>query len=80
MTSRVFFGLTDDAVSLRVFAWGDRSVECGVLDCGWNDGDIPQSVCVIAVSCEYSLAMFENLEFIFAEKGEAAVITELSNG
>ena len=55
------FGLTDDAVSLRVFAWGNISVECGVLECHWNDRDIPQSVCVIAVSCEYLLAVFENL-------------------
>ena len=68
------FSLTDDSVSLRVFAWGDRSVECGVIDCRWNDGDIPQYVCVIAVSCEYFLAVFENLEFIFAEKDEAATV------
>ena len=36
-----FFGLTDDTVSLWVFAWDDRSVECGVLYCRWNDGDVP---------------------------------------
>ena len=75
-----FFGLADDAVSLRMFAWGDRSVEWGVLDCRWNDRDTPQSVCVIAVSCECLLAMFGNLEFIFAEKGEADIVAELSNG
>ena len=74
------FGLTDDNFSLWVFAWYDKSVECGVLYCRWNDGDVPQSVCVVAVSCEYFLAVFENLEFILAEKGEAAVIVELSNG
>ena len=34
---------------------------------------------MVAVSCEYLLAVFENLEFIFAEQGEAAVVAELSN-
>ena len=80
MTIPVFFGLTDDAVSLGVIAWDDSSVECGVLYCRWNDGGIPQSVCVVAVSCEYFPAVFENLEFIFAEKGEADIVAELSNG
>ena len=80
MTIHVFFGLTDDAVRLWMFEWDDRSVECGVLYCRWNDRDVPQSVCVVAVYCEHLLAVFENLEFIFAEKGEAAVVTELSNG
>ena len=74
------FGLTDDTVSLWVFAWNNSSVECGVLYCRWNDGDVPQSVFVVAVSCEYLLEIFENLEFIFAEKGEAAVVAEFSNG
>ena len=72
--------MTDDTVSLWVFAWDNRSVEFGVLYCLWNDGDIPQSVCVVAVSCEYLLAVFEKLEFIFSEKGKAAVVSELSNG
>ena len=49
------------------------------LYCCWNDGDVPQSFCVVAVSCEYLLAVFENLEFIFSEQGEAAVVAELSN-
>ena len=80
MTSRVFFGLTDDTVGLWVFAWYNSSVESVVIYCCWNDGDVAQSVCVVAVSCEYLLAVFENLEFIFAEKGEAAAVAELSNG
>ena len=75
-----YFGLTDDTVGLWVFAWDDRSVKSGVLYCCWNDGDVPQSVCVDAISCEYFLAVFENLEFIFSEKGEADVVVELSNG
>ena len=56
-----FFGLTDYAVFLLVFEWDDRSVECGVLYCCWNDGDVPKSVCVVAVSCEYLLALFKNM-------------------
>ena len=74
------FGLTDDTVSLWVFALDNRSVECGVIYCRWNDGDVPQSVCVVAVSCEYFLAMFENLELIFVKKGEAAVVAEFPYG
>ena len=70
----------DDTVSLWMFAWDYRSVDCAVIYCRWNDGDIPQSVCEVAVSCEYLLDVFENLEFIFAEKGEADVVAELSNG
>ena len=61
------FGLTDYAVFLWVFEWDNKSVECGVFYCCWNDGDVPQSVCVISVSCEYLMAVFENLDFIFAE-------------
>ena len=75
-----FFGLTYYAVCLWVFEWDDRSVECGVFNSCWNDGDVPKSVCVVALSCEYLLAMFENLEFIFSEQGKAAVVSELSNG
>ena len=52
----------------------------GFFYCRWNDGDVPQSVFLVAVSCEYFLTVFGNLEFIFAEKGEAAVVAELSNG
>ena len=73
------FGLTDYDVFLWVFELDDRSVECGVFYFCWNDGDVPQSFCVVAVSYEYLLAVFENLEFIFYEKGEAAVVAELSN-
>ena len=32
---------------------------------------------MVAVSCEYLLAVFENLECVFAEQGEAAVVVEL---
>ena len=53
------FGLTDDTVNLWVLSWDDRSVECGVLYCHWNDGDVPQSVCVVGVSCEYLMYVFE---------------------
>ena len=74
------FCLTDYAVCLWVSERDDWSVECGVLYCCWDDGDVPQSVCVVAVSCEYLLDVFENVEFIFAEQGEAAVVAELSNG
>ena len=48
--------------------------------CCWNDGDVPQSIFVVAVSCEYLLAMFENLEFIFAGQVKAAVVEEFFNG
>ena len=34
---------------------------------------------MVAVSCEYLLAVFENLECVFAEKGEADVVAELRN-
>ena len=74
------FGLTDYSVCLWVFEWDDRSVECGVFYFCWNDEDIPHYVCVVAVSCEYFLSVFENLEFIFAEQVEADVVPELSNG
>ena len=74
------FGLTYYAVCLWVFEWDNRSVECGVFYCCWNDGDFPQSVCVVAVFYEYLLAVFENLKFIFSEQGEAAVVVEFSNG
>ena len=74
------FGFPDDTVCLWVFVWDYRSVECGVFYCRCYDGDVPQSVCVVAVSCEYLLAVFEDLEFVFAEQGEADVFAELSNG
>ena len=70
----------DYDVCLWVFEWDDRSVECGVFYCCWNDGDVPQYVCVVALSCEYLLAVFENLEFIFSEQFKSAVVAELSNG
>ena len=75
-----YFGLTDYAVCLCLFEWDNRSVECGLFYCCWNDGDVPQPVCVVAVSCEYLLAVFENLEFIFSEQGKAAFATELYIG
>ena len=68
------FGLKGYAVCLWVFEWDDRSVEFGVPYCCLNDGDVPKSVCVVTVSCEYLLAVLENLEFIFSEQGEAAVV------
>ena len=74
------FGLTDYAICLWVFEWNDRSVECGVFYCCWNDGGVPQSVFVVAVSCEYLMAVFKNLDFIFDEQVEAAVVAELYNG
>ena len=79
LTSRVCFGLRDNAICLWVFEWDDRSVECGVFYCCWNDGNVPQSVCMIEVSCEYLLDVFENLECIFADQGKAAVVAELPN-
>ena len=65
---------------LWVFEWDDMSVECGVFYCCWNDGDAPQSVCVVAVSYEYLLAVFEKLELIFSEQGEVTAVAELFNG
>ena len=62
-----------------MFERDDSSVGCGVFYCCLDDGEVPQSVCVVAVSCEYLLTVFENLEFIFDEQGEAAVFEEFSN-
>ena len=56
-----FFGLTDYAIFLLVFEWDNRSVECGVFYCCWDYGDVQQSVCVVEVSCDYLLAVIENL-------------------
>ena len=60
------FGLIDYDVCMWVSERGDSSVGCGVFYCCWNDGDVPYSVCVVAISCEYLLTVFENLECIFA--------------
>jgi hypothetical protein len=46
----------------------------------WGERDVPKAVRCISLSFDNDLPVFDDVDVVFGEKGDAVVVTELSDG